>query len=240
MKGKKIVVYIPARMGSQRVPKKNIRLICGKPLIAWAIEAAKSAGIFDDIYINSDGDVLAGVARDYGVKFYKRNDYLASAAAINDEWTLDFIEHIPADIVVQLLPTSPLITPQEIQDFIKTMVDGQYDTLVSVVNHQIACVYQNKPVNFSTMEKHKSSQNMIPVQSYASVLMAWDTKKYLEHHHRHGFAYHGADGKTGYYVIKGLSTIDIDHEEDFRMAEVAMAFRQNQSNYEVKYYEPKS
>ncbi len=237
---KKVVVYIPARMGSQRVPKKNIRMISGKPLIAWAIEAAKAAGIFNEIYVNTDGDMLAQVARDYGVKFYKRNDYLASAAAINDEWTLDFIEHVPADIVVQLLPTSPLITPAEIKDFIKTMIDGQYETLVSVINHQIACVHEGKPVNFSTMEKHKSSQHMIPVQSYASVLMAWDTKKYLEHHRKHGFAYHGADGKTGYYVLKGLSAIDIDHEEDFQMAEVALAFRNNQTKYEAKYYEPKA
>ena len=146
---KKIVVYIPARMGSQRVPKKNIRLINGKPLIAWAIAAAKQAGIFDDIYINSDGDMLEAVARDYGVKFYKRNDYLASAAAVNDEWTLDFIEHIPADIVVQLLPTSPLITAEEIKDFVRTMVEGKYHTLVSVVNHQIACLHQGKQGNWN-------------------------------------------------------------------------------------------
>ena len=235
---KKIVVYIPARMGSQRVPKKNIRLINGKPLIAWAIEAAQRSGVFHDIYVNSDGEALAGVAKDYGVKFYKRNDHLSSAAAVNDEWTLDFIEHVEADIVVQLLPTSPLITAEEIKDFLKTMVEGGYDTLVSVVNHQIACVYQGRPVNFSTMEKHRSSQQMVPVQSYASVLMAWDTGKYLEHDRKYGFAYHGADGKTGYYVIKGLSTIDIDHEEDFRMAEVAMTFRDNRTKYEVKYYEP--
>ena len=237
---KKIVVYVPARMGSQRVPNKNIRLINGKPLIAWAIEAAKASGEFQEIYLNTDGDILRSVARDYGINFYKRNDYLASAAAVNDEWTLDFIENVQADTVVQLLPTSPLITPEEIQDFVKTMIDGKYDTLVSVVNHQIACVYQGKAVNFSTMEKHKSSQGMVPVQSYASVLMAWDTKKYLEHHKKYGFAYHGADGKIGYYVVKGLTTIDIDHEEDFRMAEVAMAFRNNQTKYEAKYYEPKS
>ncbi len=236
---KKIVVYIPARMGSQRVPKKNLRLINGKPLIAWPIIAAKQADIFDEIHLNTDGDILRPLAEEYGVQFYKRNDYLASAAAINDEWTLDFIQNVKADIVVQLLATSPLITPDEIKDFVRTMVEGQYDTLVSVINHQIACVYQGKGVNFTPMEKHKSSQNMVPVQSYASVLMAWDTKKYLANHAKYGFAYHGADGKTGYYVIKGLSTIDIDHEEDFNMAEVAMAFRQQQNIKQAQYYEPK-
>ncbi len=235
---KKIVVYIPARMGSQRVPKKNVRLINGKPLIAWPIIAAKESGVFDEIYLNTDGTMLKPLAEDYGIKFYQRNEYLASAAAINDEWTLDFIQQVKADIVVQLLATSPLITPAEIKDFVQTMVNNKYDTLVSVVNHQIACLHQGKGINFTPMEKHKSSQNMIPVQSYASVLMAWDTKKYLEHHQKYGFAYHGADGKTGYYVIKGLSTIDIDHEEDFNLAEVAMAFRANTQHREPHYYEP--
>ncbi len=236
----KIVVYIPARMGSQRVPKKNIRLIHGKPLIAWAIEAAQQSGVFAEIYVNSESEVIGQAARDYGARFYKRPSHLSSDTAVNDDFALDFIEHVPADTVVQLLPTSPLITPREIRDFARAMIDGGYDTLVSVVNHQIACAHQGRPVNFSTMEKHKSSQNMVPVQSYASVLMAWDTKKYLEHQRKYGFAYHGADGKTGYYVLKGLSVIDIDHEEDFQLAEVAIAFRHNPIPYEAKYYEPKT
>ncbi len=236
MSTKKIVVYIPARMGSQRVPKKNIRIIAGKPLIVWAIEAAKASGVFSGIYVNSENDLLGRIAGDLGVKFYKRPAHLSSDTAVNDDFALDFIKNVPADIVVQLLPTSPLITPEEVRGFVRAMTEGQYDTLVSVIEHKIACVYQDQPVNFSRMEKHRSSQNMAPVKSYASVLMAWDTKKFLEHDRKYGFAYHGADGKTGYHTLKGLATIDIDHEEDFQMAEVAMAFRNNKAPYEKKYY----
>jgi len=233
---KRIVVYIPARMGSQRVPQKNIRLLGGKPLIGWAIEAARAADVFAEIYVNSEADAMGRIARDFGVKFYKRPERLSSHTAVNDDFALDFIQNVRADVVIQLLPTSPLITPGEIHDFVGAMIKGRYDTLVSVIDHQIACVYEGQPVNFSTMEKHRPSQNMVPVQSYASVLMAWDTAKFLEHDRQYGFAYHGADGKTGYYPLKGLSVIDIDHEEDFIMAEVAMAFRNNKTPYEKKYY----
>jgi len=233
----KIIAYIPARMGSQRVPKKNIRLIGGKPLIAWAIEAGKAAGVFDEIYVNSEAEILHRVAQDYGVKFYKRPEHLSSHTAVNDDFALDFIKNNPADIVVQLLPTTPLITAREIKEFVTMMTEGDYDTLVSVVNHQIASVYQGKGINFTPMEKHKSSQHMVPLQSYASVLMAWKTAKFLEHDRKYGFAYHGADGKTGYFALKGLSTIDIDHEEDFNLAEIALAYRNQMKTNEVKYYE---
>ena len=236
-KQSKIVAMIPARMGSQRIPKKNIRLLGGKPLIAYAIEAAQKAQVFDEIYVNSESDILGKIAEQWNVRFYKRPAYLSSDKTVNDEFLTDFMQNIKGDVLVQLLPTSPLITAEEISDFVHTMLKECYDTLVSVVNHQIACVYQGKPVNFDLLERHKSSQNMIPVQSYASVLMAWQYKKYFEHLEKYGCAYYGAAGKIGYYPLQGLSTIDIDHEEDFTLAEVAMAFSHNRQQGQQRYYE---
>lgn len=221
----KIICMIPARLGSQRVPKKNLRLLCGKPLIAYAIEAAKEAGIFNEIYVNSEADVFNEVALKCGVKFYKRPESLASNTTNNDEFLFDFINNVQGDILVQLLPTSPLITSEEIKGFVSELLKKEYDTLVSVENHQIACVYKGKPINFSLLESHKSSQNMIPVQSYVGVLMGWVYEVFLKNIERHGCAYHGGSGKVGYYVLKGFSTIDIDSEEDFIMAEVAMQCR---------------
>jgi CMP-N-acetylneuraminic acid synthetase/quercetin dioxygenase-like cupin family protein len=233
----KIVAMIPARLGSQRVPKKNLRLINGKPLISYSIEAAIQAGCFDEIYVNSEADVFGEIAEGLGVKFYKRPSHLASDVAINDDFAIDFVRNVAGDIFVQLLPTSPLITPKEILDFVAEMTRGDWDTLVSVTPHQIACIYDGKPVNFKLMEPHKSSQEMVPVQSYATVLMAWRYATFLDHMGRLGYAYHGADGRTGYFPIRGLSTIDIDNEEDFALAEVALAHREKNLGLAPKYYE---
>lgn len=235
----KIIAMIPARLGSQRVPKKNLRLLKGKPLIAYSIEAAKKSGVFDEIYINSEADIFGEIAEQYGIKFYKRPAKLASNETINDEFAYDFIKNIKGDICVQLLPTSPLIRPEEIKGFVSKMTDGNYDTLVSVDSHQIACVYKGKPVNFKLTEPHKSSQTMVPVQSYATVLMAWTYKSFLENTKRHGCAYHGGTGKIGYYVLRGFSTIDVDNEEDFGLAEVALQYQNSQQEYEKRYYESK-
>ena len=236
---KKVIAMIPARLGSQRVPKKNLRLLNDKPLIAYSVEAALASKVFDDIHINSESNIFGEIAEQYGIKFYKRPERLASNKTINDEFAYDFVKNVPGDIIVQLLPTSPLITPQEINGFVSEMVNSEYDTLVSVENHQIACVYKGKPVNFDFFEPHRPSQAMVPVQSYATVLMAWTYSSFLRNMEKYGYAYHGADGKTGYYVLKGLSTIDIDNEEDFIFAEVALKYRDNQKQYEKRYYESK-
>ncbi|MFH1581681.1 MAG: cupin domain-containing protein [Pseudomonadota bacterium] len=240
MSKKKIIAMIPARLGSQRVPKKNLRLLNGKPLISYVVEAAKASGVFDEIYINSEADIFGELAQEFGVKFYKRPADLSSNEAVNDDFAYDFIKNVKGDILVQLLPTSPLITPEEIKAFVSEMVQGKYYTLVSVENHQIACVYQGKPVNFDLLEKHKSSQTMVPVQSYATVLMAWTYEGYRENMQKKGCAYHGADGKIGYYALKGLSTIDIDNEEDFALAEIALKYRNDPACYEKKFWQPKN
>jgi CMP-N,N'-diacetyllegionaminic acid synthase len=233
----KVIGMIPARLGSQRVAKKNLRLLNGKPLIAYIIEAALASRVFDEIYVNSEADIFAKIAADWGVKFYQRPAELASNATINDEFADDFVQNVAGDILVQLLPTSPLITPQEIRDFVNTMIKDKYDTLVSVENHQIACAYQGKAINFDPCEPHKSSQTMIPVQSYATVLMAWTYQSFNRHMKEFGCAYHGAKGKTGYYPLKGFSTVDIDNEEDFALAEVMLQHREMAKTSEIQYYE---
>ena len=234
----KIIAMIPARLGSQRVKKKNLRLLNGKPLISYSIEAAKESGVFDAIYINSEADIFEDIAKEYDVLFYKRPEALSSDKTINDEFILDFINNVKGEIIVQLLPTSPLITPEEIRDFVSCMQKGENETLASVENHQIASVYNDKPINFDLNEPHKSSQDMIPVQSYATVLMAWTCESFLKNMKESGCAYHGKIGKIGYFPIKGLSTIDIDNEEDMELAEVALKYRNSGRSGEKRYYIP--
>ncbi len=227
---------IPARLGSQRVPKKNLRLLNGKPLISYSIETALKSGVFDEVYVNTEADIIGEVAVKYGARYYKRPEEFATNAAGNDGFAYDFIKNVKGDILIQILPTSPLIEADEIKSFVKTMVDGNYDTMVSVVNHQIACIYGGKPVNFKLLEPHISSQLMVPVQSYATVCMGWTYNSFKSNMQRFGFAYHGADSKIGYFPLKGLSEIDIDEEEDFKLAENALQYKNSLKEYKIEYY----
>ncbi len=227
---------IPARLGSQRVPKKNLRLLAGKPMISYVIETALESGVFDDVYVNTEADIIGEVAVKYGAKFYKRPDEFATNSSGNDEFAYDFILNTDGDILIQILPTSPLLKADEIRSFVEEIVKKDYDTLISVIDHKIACIYEGKPVNFKLLEPHISSQLMVPVQSYATVLMGWKYKSFKRSMKKFGFAYHGSDSRIGYFPLKGLSEIDIDEEKDFQMAEVALQYKNNSKTFKTKYY----
>jgi CMP-N-acetylneuraminic acid synthetase len=232
----KIIAMIPARLGSQRIPKKNIRLINGKPLITYVIETAKKTGIFHEIYVNTESDIIGEIAIKSGVKFYKRPEEHASNASSNDDFAYDFVKNVDGDILIQILPTSPLLTVEDITSFVNQMIENEFDTMVSVVKHQIACIYDGKPVNFKLLEPHISSQLMKPVFSYATALMGWTYKSFNDNMNRFGFTYHGADSKIGYYTLEGLSEIDVDEEDDFELAENALQYRTNLKHNKIEYY----
>ena len=86
----KIVGMIPARIGSKRVKKKNLRLIDGLPLIQYIINSAKESTYLDEIYLNSESTEFREIAIKSGIKFYQRPEYLSSDAATNDDFAKEF------------------------------------------------------------------------------------------------------------------------------------------------------
>lgn len=238
----KTIIMIPARINSSRVPKKNIRLINGKPLVAYAIEAALLAvqgGVADEVYVNSEDDLIgeiAGSYSDFNVKFYKRNAFLSNDDIQNEWFVQDFIKNVPCETLIQLLPTSPFITTRDICDFYSYMLKRDLDTLVSVKNVQIECMYDTVPVNFMKSHFLLPSQKVKPVQAYACGLMAWKTSVYMSNMHIGG-PYHGFTGKTDYFTLSGYATIDIDNENDFILADQIAKSLQNKYQSEPEYYQ---
>jgi pseudaminic acid cytidylyltransferase len=112
---------IPARGGSKRIPRKNIREFCGKPMIAWSIEAAQASGCFDRIIISTDDEEIAGVSCQWGadVPFMRpaklANDFVGTAPVIAHavKWHQD--HGIEPTVVCCLYPTAPLVEPADIQ-----------------------------------------------------------------------------------------------------------------------------
>jgi len=235
----KTVCMIPARLGSNRVKKKNLRLINGKPLISYIIDTVKQCDCFDEIYLNSEALIFKEIADQHSISFYKRPDEYATDQSTNDEFALDFIENISGEILIQVLPTSPLILTDEINAFTRKMLRENYDTLISVENKQIACVYENEPVNYDKLKVNPPSQIMKPVQAYATVLMGWKYEAFRINMERYGSAYHGGEGRTGYFELRGLSTIDIDQEADFLLVEKIMMSENRNVDREIEYYDEK-
>ncbi len=235
----KVVAMIPARLGSKRVKSKNLRLLDGKPLVCHVAQTALAAGVFEGIHINSESDIFADVAKEFGIQFYQRPMELASDTATNDMFVLDFIDHVACDIIVQINPTSPLLSVEDIKRFVAMMVDGGYDTLHSVKEEQIEGLFEGKPLNFDPMKEMPRSQDLKPVMLFSSAIMAWKTDNYRKNLKKLGAGTYGGDGKIGYFTLKGFSTIDIDHEEDFQAAQLAIAYQKNAAQFVPQYWEPK-
>ena len=229
----KVIAMIP---GSKRVKAKNLRLIDGKPLIEYVLDTVSKVTLFDEIYVNSEDEIFSEIAEKYAVKFYKRPEELSSDTATNDEFAYDFLKNIDCDVLIQVLPTSPFITIDEINDFTQKMIDDALDTLISVEHKQIACVFNGEAINYERLEKNPPSQTMTPVMAYATSLMGWTSESFIENFDKYGVAYHGGDGKIDYFELRGLSTIDIDREEDFRLAEAVAISRSNIAETEPQYY----
>ncbi len=213
---------IPARLGSTRVFNKNLRLIDGKPLIQYILAAAKESKLINEIYINSESEIFKEIALNENVRFYKRPMHLSSNEATNDDFALDFMQHINGDLLIQLLPTSPFITSRTIDSFINKILKEELDTCVSVSNAQIECIYKNKSINFDLQKKTPPSQELEPIKVYACGIMGWKYDNYIDNMKKYAAAYHGGDGKIGYYDLKGNEIIDIDNEEDFQLAEAVV------------------
>lgn len=131
----KTLGIIPARGGSKGIPKKNIKLLNGKPLIAYTLEAALSSTI-DRVVVSSDCQEIARVAKQFGVEVIIRPSELAKDSAP----TLPVLQHIvnnineTFDAVVTLQPTSPLRVTKHINEAIELFKnDDMADSLVSVI-----------------------------------------------------------------------------------------------------------
>lgn len=128
-KKKKVIVGItPARGGSKGIPYKNIKPLCGKPLLAWTIERARESRLLDDYFVSTEDSRIADTARQHGAKVLERPARLA----LDTTSTLAVLQHaftcVKADIVVVLQATSPVrdagLIDRCIERFIKTNVDS--------------------------------------------------------------------------------------------------------------------
>ena len=132
--GLKVLAVIPARGGSKGVPRKNVRLLGGKPLIAWSVLAAKGSRYIDRIIMSSDDEEIMEVARTFGCEVpFKRDPNLATDTATSIEVALDALSRTPGyDLVVVLQPTSPLRTAEDIDAALDIMAATGAPSCVSV------------------------------------------------------------------------------------------------------------
>ncbi len=215
-----IIAMIPARMGSQRLKQKNLRLLNGVPLIVHAIRKAKQAGVFDQIWVNSEHEKFGELALQEEIFFHQRPAHLADNNATSEDFVYDFLTKHPCEYLVQVHSIAPLLTAEEVAGFATTFINSDYDVLLSVVNEQIECVYKEQPVNF-TFNKKTNSQELTPIQRLTWCITGWRANTYLKACQAGQCATYS--GIIGYYPVSRLSGHVIKTEEDLKLAEAYLS-----------------
>lgn len=212
-----IIAMVPARMGSTRLKMKNLALVAGQPMISYAIRAAIESGVFNRVVVNSEHSRFGEIAQRYGAEFYQRPAELGSSSAKSDAVVLDFMRRHPCEIVVWVNPTSPLQPAEEIRAAVAYFVREGLDSLITVQDHHVHCLYENRPLNFVPQEEFAQTQSLRPVQSFVYSLMMWRAAAFLAAMEQHGYAV--LCGKVGYFPVGKLSSIIVKTEEDLRLAD---------------------
>ncbi len=135
----KSIAIITARGGSKRIPKKNIKEFCGKPIIAYSIEAALASKLFDEVMVSTDSEEIAAVARHYGAKVpfmrsEKASDDFATTADVLQEVIAEYEKRGQKfDTMCCIYPTAPFVTADKLQAAYKKLTESDADLVQPVV-----------------------------------------------------------------------------------------------------------
>ena len=210
------IAMIPARMGSQRLKQKNLRELGGVPLITRAIRKCKEAGVFDEIWVNSEHPAFGEIAVAEGVHFHQRPEALGNNQATSEQFVAEFLTKHPCDFVFQVHSIAPLLTVDEVRRFVQAMAGDQYDALLSYEAIGIECALAGQPVNFTFAQK-TNSQELTPVQRIAWSITGWRRSTYLEAALAGRCATYA--GRVGFFQVDHLAAHVIKTEEDLQLAE---------------------
>jgi len=217
------IAMIPARMDSQRLEQKNLRELGGLPLITRAIRKCLTAGIFDEIWVNSEHSTFGEIAAQEGVQFHRRPAELANHTATSEQFVYEFLSAHPCEYLFQVHTIAPLLTAKQVAGFVQAMLESDNDAQFSVVNEQIECAINGEPINF-TYDSKTNSQELTPVQRITWSITGWRASTFISAYETGKCATYA--GKVGYYPIDRMAGHIIKTEEDLRIAEALLKVRE--------------
>jgi CMP-N,N'-diacetyllegionaminic acid synthase len=221
-----MLAIIPARGGSKGVPKKNIRLLAGKPLIIWTIEAAQKSNYIDRIVLSTDSKEIAEICKSTGIDipFMRPNELALDNSIATDTYiyTIDRLNETNNNDYkefVVLHPTTPLRLPTDIDNAIKLFFNKNADSVISCVEMShppLWCLkldsngliqnyfnFDDSGLNRQDIETAYLPNGAVQVLNYSLIK---DKKTYLSE-------------KTFAYIMPQERSVDIDNELDFNFTE---------------------
>jgi N-acylneuraminate cytidylyltransferase len=220
------VAIIPARGGSKRIPRKNIQLFHGKPIIAYAIETAIESALFSRVIVSTDDEEIAQIAKNHGAEVpFLRSEENADDFATTSSVLLEVLEQLSTSGELYtsaccIYPTSPLIDSKDLKHANEQFIKNKYDVLISCVAYsfpiQRSFQLNNKTFNVELNQPdaiNQRSQDLIKNYHDAGAMYFFNVQKFKA-------AKSLWEGNIGAFELSELKVQDIDTLEDWKIAEL--------------------
>lgn len=218
------IAVITARGGSKRIPRKNIREFCGKPILAYSIEAALESGIFDTVMVSTEDEEIAETAERYGAEIpFLRSSRNADDFATTREVLREVLGEYGSrgerfDVLCCIYPTAPFVTAGRLREAAKLLEENGADSVLPVVRFgfppQRCVVVQDGFLQFKWPENAQvRSQDLEPYYHDAGQFYFLNVESFLAQDVM-------VMKKTVPLILSEMEIQDIDTEEDWKLAEL--------------------
>lgn len=218
------LAIITARGGSKRIPRKNIKEFCSKPIIAYSIEAALKSGVFDEVMISTEDKEIAQISEGFGAKVpFFRSEKTSSDYATTADVLLEVLDEYEKrdkhfDMACCIYPTAPFITSERLKEAVETLRKSDADTLIPVVGFsyppQRALVIEDGRLVFKYPEYLVArSQDLEKHYHDAGQFYVFKTKAFKETGNL-------MKGNIIPMVLDEMEVQDIDTQQDWELAQV--------------------
>lgn len=215
------IAIIPARGGSKGIPRKNVRVIQGKPLIAWNIEAVRRSKLIDEVYVSTDDEEIALLSQKYGAKIIHRPTELAGDEATSESALIHALEElstkgISPKLLVFMQCTSPLTSTNDVDTAIQQLIGQNADSCLTVTDFHYFVWKSEKDGTANGINHDKSfrprRQDREPQFVENGAVYVMKASGFLKSKHRFF-------GKTVMSIMPQERSMEIDEPIDFKIAE---------------------
>jgi len=220
-----ILAIIPARGGSKGIPRKNLKSLAGKPLIAHAIAAALQAKLVDRVVVSTDDDEIAAVSVEYGAEVVRRPDAISGDSAGSELALIHVLDHLRQKenykpwLIVFVQCTSPLTLPEDIDAVIQGLEAKNADSALSVTDFHYFLWGKDKSGNAVGINHDKQirllRQDRNDQYIETGAVYAMKAEQFLEKKHRFF-------GKTAMAIMPRARCLEIDEPIDLLIAETLL------------------
>jgi N-acylneuraminate cytidylyltransferase len=220
----KSIAIIPARGGSKRIPRKNIKDFLGKPIISYSIQAALDSKLFDEVMVSTNDSEIVEISKKLGasvpfLRSEKTSDDFANTSDVLIEVIEEYEKHGKEfNYLCCIYPTAPFVTPEKLKQSLNLMLEKKADSLIPVVKYnypiQRALKIKNKKLKYYFQENiNKRSQDLELAYQDAGQFYWIKTEVLLKQNSL-------ITRNTVAFEISELEAQDIDNEIDWRLAEL--------------------